>query len=210
MELFPRFFCLLFWRKNRLIGKHNIFRRIGIILWAAVLLVGIGSYFYAPQMFTPERIASSFEKFGTGILILYALVSILRGFTLLPSTPLVLAGMLVFPHEPWLVLLISISGILVSSTLIYFCSDLLGFTDYFETRHSATVDKMRHRLETPTGFLFVLLWAFFPLVPTDAVCYVAGTTRMAFAKFLVAVFLGEIILCSFYIFTGGFVRELAF
>lgn len=111
---------------------------------------------------------------------------------------------------PWLVLLISISGILVSSTLIYFCSDLLGFTDYFETKHAKAVEKIRHRLETPIGFLFVLLWAFFPLVPTDAVCYVAGTTRMAFAKFLVAVFLGEIVLCSFYIFLGGYVRALAF
>lgn len=188
----------------------NIFRRAGIVLWATILLAGISSYFYDPQAFTPEHIAGFLEHFQAWMLIIYFLFSMFRGFTLLPSTPLVIAGTLIFPSHPWLVLLISISGILVSSTLIYFCSDLLGFTDYFETRHSKAVEKIRHRLETPIGFLFVLLWAFFPLVPTDAVCYVAGTTRMRFTKFLLAVFLGEIVLCSFYIFLGGYVRELAF
>lgn len=193
-----------------LTGRFSIFRRIGIAIWAIVLLGGIGFYIYAPQAFTPERIAESLERFQTLMLVIYVLFSIFRGFTLLPSTPLVIAGTFIFPAHPWLILLIAITGILVSSTLIYFCSDLLGFTDYFEAKHKAAVEKIRHRLETPTGFLFVLLWAFFPLVPTDAVCYVAGTTRMAFGKFLVAVFLGEIILCSFYIFSGQFVRNLAF
>jgi uncharacterized membrane protein YdjX (TVP38/TMEM64 family) len=190
--------------------KFNIFRQISIILWAAILLAGLGSYIYAPQAFTPERIASFLERFQAWILATYFVFSVLRGFTLLPSTPLVIAGTLLFPSSPWLVLLISVTGILVSSTLIYFCSDWLGFTDYFETKHSKTVEKIRHRLETPAGFLFVLLWAFFPLVPTDAVCYVAGTTRMRFTKFLLAVFLGEVVLCSLYIFLGGYVRELAF
>jgi len=184
------------------------FRHIGIILWATVLLAAVGSYIYAPQAFTGEHIAIFLERFQAWMLAIYLVFSVLRGFTLLPSTPLVIAGTLIFPSQPWLVLLISISGILVSSTLIYFCSDLLGFTDYFETKHSKAVERIRRRLETPAGFLFVLLWAFFPLVPTDAVCYVAGTTRMAFIKFILAVFLGELILCSFYIFSGGYLRNL--
>jgi len=206
---FSAVFLFIVVEKITLTGKFSIFRRIGIAIWAIVLLSGIGLYFYAPQAFTPEKIAEFLERFQTWMLAIYLLFSILRGFTLLPSTPLVIAGTFIFPSHPWLILLIAITGILVSSTLIYFCSDLLGFTDYFETKHSAVVEKIRHRLETPTGFLFVLLWAFFPLVPTDAVCYVAGTTRMSFAKFLAAVFLGEIILCSFYIFSGGYLRDLA-
>lgn len=193
-----------------LAGSFTILRRFGVIIWATILLAAVGSYIYAPQAFTAERIAGFLERFQAWMLIIYFLFSMFRGFTLLPSTPLVIAGTLIFPTQPWLVLLISITGILVSSTLIFFCSDLLGFTDYFEAKHSKAVKKIQTRLETPAGFLFVLLWAFFPLVPTDAVCYVAGTTRMAFAKFIVAVFLGEIILCSFYIFSGGYLRNLIF
>jgi len=193
-----------------LTGRHGTFRRVGTALWATVLLAGVSSYIYAPQTFTAEHIASFLERFQVWMLAIYFVFSVLRGFTLLPSTPLVIAGTLIFPSHPWLVLLISITGILVSSTLIYFCSDLLGFTDYFETKHSKAVKKIRSRLETPAGFLFVLPWAFFPLVPTDAVCYVAGTARMAYIKFILAVFLGELVLCSFYIFSGGYLRNLFF
>jgi uncharacterized membrane protein YdjX (TVP38/TMEM64 family) len=123
---------------------------------------------------------------------------------------LVIAGTLLFPQQPWLVLFISITGILVSSILIYFCSDLLGFTVYFQKKYFRVTERIRRRLETPAGVMFVFLWAFFPLVPTDAVCYVAGTAKMVFAKFILAIFLGELVLCSFYIFFGGYIRNLAF
>ena len=129
-------------------------------------------------------------------------MSVLRGFTLLPSTPLVLAGTFLYPDQPWLVLATSMAGILISSSLIYFCSEALGFAEYFESKRPAAVARIRERLERPTGLIFVALWAFFPLVPTDAVCYVAGSTKMNFVKFIFAVFIGESVLCSIYIFTG--------
>jgi uncharacterized membrane protein YdjX (TVP38/TMEM64 family) len=136
-------------------------------------------------------------------LIVYLAISALRGFTLLPSAPLVLAGTLLYPNHPWLVLTISMSGILISSSLIYFCSEAFGFAQYFETRKPAVVARVRRRLEHPWGLAFIALWAFFPLVPTDAVCYVAGSTKVRFHRFISAVFVGELILSSIYVFTGG-------
>ena len=87
--------------------------------------------------------------------------------------------------------------------MIYWFSDLLGFDEYFESKKPHHVEKIRTKLEHPLGLGFVSLWAFFPLVPTDAVCYVAGSIRMHFAKFIAAVFIGELILCSVYVFAGG-------
>ena len=191
-------------------ARFGLFRSVGIIVWAAALAASVGSYLYSPESFTPQGIAAFLERFETGILLLYTAFSILRGFTLLPSTPVVIAGTLLFPRQSWLVLLVSITGILASSTMIYFCSDLLGFSNYFENRYYKRTEKIRRRLETPTGIVFVFLWAFFPLVPTDAVCYVAGTTRMVFAKFILAIFLGELILCSFYVFFAGYVWNMHF
>ena len=131
-------------------------------------------------------------------------MSALRGFTLLPSTPLVIAGTILFPEQPFLVLFVSMAGILLSSSMIYFFSDLLGFSDYFENHNPARAHKIKRRLERPSGFVFVIAWAFFPLVPTDLVCYLAGTTKMNYTKFIVAVFLGELALCSFYVFSGNY------
>src|SRR5262249_5652013 len=154
------------------------------------------------------NIAAFINTFQTEIWLIYFGMSVLRGFTLLPSTPFVLAGTFLYPDKPGLVLITAMTGILVSSSLIYFGSEVLGFSEYFELKKPGAVDRIRHRLEQPFGIVFVGLWAFFPLVPTDAVCYVAGTIRMHFVKFISAVFVGELILCSIYVFSGGaFVRS---
>jgi len=180
-----------------------VIRKIAIAIWVCIILAGIISYFAWPDVFTPRNIADLLLRFQSEALLLYLLISVVRGLTLLPSTPLIIAGTLLFPQQPWVVLTVSIFGIFVSSAMIYWFSDLLGISEFFEKRKPEQVSKIRQRLEHPTGVFFVMLWAFFPLVPTDAVCYVAGSTRMYFPKFIVAVLLGELILCSIYIFGGG-------
>ncbi len=143
------------------------------------------------------------QKSGGQVWIAYLLFSALRGLTLLPSTPLVIAGTLLFPEQPFLVLVVSIVGIVFSSTMIYFFSELLGFDEYFASHKPELTARIREKLEHPLGFLFVAGWAFFPFVPTDLVCYLAGTMRMNYWKFIAAIFAGELVLCFCYIFFGG-------
>jgi membrane protein YqaA with SNARE-associated domain len=47
-----------------------------------------------------------------------------------------------------------------------------------------------------------LLWSFAPVVPTDVICYVAGTVRMNFLKFVSAMTLGEGIIVGLIIYGG--------
>lgn len=176
-------------------------------VWLATILLGLVTYFVYPQEFNAERIAGFLLRFQGEIWLVYLAMSAFRGFTLLPSTPLVLAGTLLFPGQPFGVLAVSIGGILISSTMIYFFSDLFGFSDFFERHKPELIHRLKAKLEHPLGFIFVALWAFFPLVPTDLVCYVAGATKMNFLKFIVAVFIGEIILCALYIFSGNYLMN---
>ena len=185
-----------------------MFRVFAIVVWAALIFVAVLSFFVWPEYFTPVGIAAFLTEFQNEALVLFFAVSVIRGLTLLPSTPLVIAGTLAFPNAPWIVLAISIVGIIASSSLIYWFSDVLGISEFFERRKAEAVAKIRGRLEHPTGLLFVFFWAFFPLVPTDAVCYVAGSSRMNFLKFIAAITAGELILCSFYIFSGGYIIDL--
>lgn len=166
-------------------------------------MVCIGTYIYDPSRFTAENIAEFLGRFSGVIWLIYLGFSIVRGITLLPSTPLVLAGTLLFPEQPFAVLAVSMTGILLSSTMIYFFSEYLGFNEYFEGQKPELTHKIKAKLEHPLGFLFVAGWAFFPLVPTDLICYLAGTTKMNYWKFIVAVLVGELILCICYIFFGG-------
>jgi uncharacterized membrane protein YdjX (TVP38/TMEM64 family) len=184
-----------------------MYRVFAITIWAALIIGAVLSFFLWPDLFTPASIAAFLAKFQSEALLIYLAVSVVRGFTLLPSSPLVIAGTLAFPAEPWMVLAISMIGIIASSSMIYWFSDVLGISEFFETRKPLAVAKIRRRLEHPTGIAFVFLWAFFPLVPTDAVCYVAGSSRMNFLKFIAAITAGELILCSFYIFSGSYILD---
>jgi uncharacterized membrane protein YdjX (TVP38/TMEM64 family) len=170
--------------------------------------VGIGSYSLYPQAFTAENIAAFLLRFHGWIWLAYLLMSSLRGISLLPSTPLVLAGTILFPTQPFAVLAVCLAGILFSSTMIYFFSEHLGLHEYFEDHNPDLTHKLKARLERPMGFIFVALWAFFPLVPTDLVCYLAGTTAMNYWKFIAAIFVGETILCTVYVYFGGAIMNL--
>jgi uncharacterized membrane protein YdjX (TVP38/TMEM64 family) len=189
--------------KTRISKTTQIIRTIVLVLWAAVVLVCVGTYIYDPLKFSAENIAEFLRRFSGLIWTIYLAFSIVRGITLLPSTPLVLAGTLLFPEQPFTVLAVSMTGILLSSTMIYFFSEYLGFSEYFEGHKPELSHKIKAKLEHPLGFLFVAGWAFFPLVPTDLVCYLAGTTKMNYWKFIAAVSVGELILCVCYIFFGG-------
>lgn len=180
-----------------------IIRWICILIWLGIAVTCVSIYLCDPSKFSADSIAGFLLRFDREVLLIYACLSILRGFTLLPSTPLVIAGTLIYPEQPLLVLFISLAGILLSSTMIYYFSEFLGFSDYFENHKPKLSHKLKAKLEHPLGFLFVALWAFFPLVPTDLVCYLAGTTKMNFWKFIAAIFIGELILCTCYIYFGG-------
>lgn len=178
-------------------------RRVLLFVWALIIVLAVGWFITDPSRFSAQHIAGFLTRFHGWIWAIYILFSVLRGLTLLPSTPLVLAGTILFPDQPFTVLFVSILGILLSSSMIYFFSEHLGFSKYFESRKPALTHRIKAKLEHPLGFLFVAGWAFFPFVPTDLVCYVAGATRMNFWKFIAAVFAGELILCICYVFFGG-------
>ena len=186
----------------------SIARKACLGLWLVVIVTGIAAYVIDPSLFSAENIAAFLNRFEGQIWVLYFVMSALRGLTLLPSTPLVIAGTLLFPDQPLAVLAVSLGGILISSSMIYFFSEVLGIAEYFERHKPDATHKMKARLEHPLGFVFVAAWAFFPLVPTDLVCYVAGTTKMNFVKFISAVLIGEAVLCSFYIWSGGYLLRL--
>lgn len=183
-------------------------RHICLTVWICAVVAGVGSYVLYPHWFTADNIAGFLRHFEGEIWIIYLSMSALRGFSLLPSTPLVVAGTLLFPTQPFAVLTVSIVGILLSSSMIYYFSDILGFSDYFEDHKPELTHKLKAKLEHPLGFFFVALWAFFPLVPTDLVCYLAGTTKMNYWKFIAAVFAGELILCTCYVYLGGSIMKL--
>ena len=176
-------------------------RRIALGVWLMATTGLSILYVMRPELINPVNLVALLRQTGTLVLFGYIVVSILRPVTLVPSTVLIVVGTLLFPDRPVLVFVVSLLGVAVSSALIYYFFDILGLAAIFERRHPSQIrwleDQLRQR-----GLWIVVGWSVFPFVPTDAICYVAGTVRMPIGKFLSGVAIGEIPIIAFYV-AGG-------
>ncbi|WP_196886399.1 TVP38/TMEM64 family protein [Aureivirga sp. CE67] len=175
-------------------------RKVFTVLWILVIIYLIIKYLQNPEIIKVDNIKAFVESYGNEMIFIYILLTFVRGFFLIPSTPFVIGGSLLFPDQLFLVLMISISGVLFSATLLYFLADKLGFSDYFKTKQSKSIEIWKTRLKSPKAIYFVIGWSFFPFVPTDVICYVAGLVKMPFKYMITGVFIGELVLDVFYIY----------
>ncbi len=189
-------------------SKLRIARKTMVWLWLMVLILALTYFFTHPDAFTAANIANTLRQYNQYIILAFLLVSVARAFVLIPSTPFVLAGVLLMPTSLNTALIISMLGIAISCTLIYYFSEALGFRDLFLKTKPNTFSRVEQLLRGPKGFFYLVFWAFFPVAPTDLACYIAGTVRMSFPKFLLAICLGELIICSLYVYLGKGLWEL--
>lgn len=168
-------------------------------LWISIIAITVIAYILNPSFFSNNTIAAFITKFSGYAWSIYFLIHILRGFVLLPSTPLIFAGIILFPNDLIWVLIVSLIGILASSLLIFYCSDKLGFSKLFKSKTSK-LKVIEEKLSGKHSFYYILGWAFLPIVPTDLICYVSGALKVKLPIFISSIFLGELVLCSIYIF----------
>ncbi len=177
-------------------------------LWLTLAIIALLFYFISPDAFTAASIQSFLGENATTILIFYIVASSIRALFLLPSTIFVVLGIALYPEFPFFVLIISLIGIQIGATLMYFSASFLTPSSLFG-KSSSKIQMVEEKIEK-YGFWIVLLWSFFPAVPTDLICFVAGSTNYNYWKFFLAVLLGELVLVSVYVFTGVELIEFIF
>lgn len=169
------------------------------ILVAGVLLLWVTR----PELFSDAAISQALAGLGAWSFVGYVAASLARGVALVPSTPLVLAGGLLFPDALLMVLIVSMLGIVVSATLLYRFPGYGGYDTWLESKHPQWIARLRVHLVKPRAQWFVALWAVTPVVPTDPVCYAAGLVRMPFRRMIVGIVIGELPLVTAYILLGS-------
>jgi uncharacterized membrane protein YdjX (TVP38/TMEM64 family) len=177
---------------------HSDVRRILTTLWILGAAVALYVYFFHRESLEDLLSgAATTSFFAAGAL--YLVLGCLRGFTFVPATSLVLLGIVFF--EPVPLFLLTIVGILASSASVYYFAEALHFDEILMRKHAARMRQLHGLLER-RGLPIVIAWSFFPLLPTDAVCYLAGVVRMRVTKMLLGVAIGEGAICAIYIFLG--------
>lgn len=177
-------------------------RRRWLLATIWIVLAGTALYLYFFRRDVIRRdLTSAFSTSMVAASAIYLALGAVRAFTLIPSTYLVIAALPFFQPAPLLVL--TLAGILVSSAIIYWFAEALHLEELFERgKHKAHVDRLRtvlQRHELPV----IIAWSFFPLAPTDLICYVCGGLRVKFPQFLLGVLIGEGTICAIYILLGG-------
>lgn len=177
---------------------RNSLRYLRLASWLLLLIVALYLYLFRADFIQGgiQRAVSTSVVLGY---LVYLLMGSIRGFTLIPATYLILLGIPFFAPAPLFAL--SLAGILVSSISIYYFSKSLRLDELFETRHKAQVDKLKGLIES-NPVPIIIGWSFFPLAPTDLICYVCGALRVDVFKVALGVLIGEGAICGIYIFLG--------
>ena len=170
--------------------------------WGVVILGVAALWIAQPERFSEAAVASTLAAWGAWSFVGYVLLSMLRGVALVPSTPVVLAGGILFPDAIWLVLVVSMLGIVLSATLLYRFPGYGGYDAWLESKHPEQIARLRVHLVKPRAQWFVALWAVTPVVPTDLICYVAGLVGMPFRRMIIGIVIGELPLVTAYILLG--------
>ena len=184
------------------------FKRSLLIFWIGLIVFALLFYLLNRDAFTPRRIADFLQQNQSMLLLTYFVISMIRGIFLIPSTPFVIAGILLFPDQLFIVFLISLIGVTFSGAFIYFFAQYLEF-DHIISKKQKQLVRIKKGINR-YGFWIVLGWSFFPAVPTDLICYVASITRMRFWKYLSALFIGEAILIGLYVWFGDAIARYLF
>lgn len=174
-------------------------RHIIIGIWLVMMFTCLYIYFFHRNFIQAQLTSAVSASVVLGYFI-YLILCSLRGFTLIPSTYTILLGLLFFPPVP--LYCITMLGIMISSTCVYFFSESLNLQHIFEKKHSKQIAQLTsflQKYELPV----IIGWSFFLILPTDLLCYICGTLKINYKKFLLGITIGEGTLVAAYIFFGS-------
>jgi len=186
---------------NKKLEKFETINFFGLYTWLMLVTICLSFYFFNADFFDPRNIREFFSRNLIPGLSVYFIISTLRGFTLIPSTPIVLAGILAFPPLP--LFLVNQLAVYSSSAIVYYMARYLRFDQFFHEHYDTQVKKLTsllHKKEMPV----IAAWGFTPVVPSDLIVYVCSVLRISVLKTLTGISIGEGVICAIYIFGGSF------
>ena len=169
------------------------------VIWLLVVAGALYLYVFKRELVQGELKDALSVSFWAAA-ITYVLIGSLRAFTLVPATFPLLVAIPFF--DPRVLLALTLLCIAISSSICYWFAEVIHLDEVFERNYSAqirTLKKILQRYQLP----IIIGWSFLLFLPTDLLCYVCGTLKINFRKFLFGVVVGEGAVYAIYIFLGA-------
>lgn len=167
-------------------------KQIIAFAWLGSIATMLVFFAFRPELLTAQGLGEFMRHTGQGLWLMYVVLSLVRGIFLIPSTPFVLAGAVLFPDAALWIVLVSMTGILLTATFLYYWADWIGLGAYLDQKYPKQTERISYLLNKPYAIFLVIGWAFFPLVPTDLVCYLARIVGMRYRLMMLGIILGEL------------------
>ena len=167
-------------------------------LWIIVAAAALYLYFFKREAIQTEMRDAMSASFWAACLT-YLIIGALRAFTLVPATFQLLIAMPFF--DPWVLLALTIPCIAVSSSICYWFAEALHMDELFERKYPRQIGKLKRLLQR-YQMPIIIGWSFFLFLPTDVLCYVCGSLKINYRKFLIGIMIGEGTVYAIYIFFG--------
>ncbi|BAI61363.1 conserved hypothetical protein [Methanocella paludicola SANAE] len=167
--------------------------RIGVLaVWlialaGATVTIGPGTLMQDYTKVTPEGIRQIIESYGIFSVVAYEFLHAIRPFTFLPVTPFTIAGGYIFGQLYGLAF--AMLGTTLAATITFFLSRYI-FRDYIKKRLSTHYAGFDSRFDNG-GIFTVASLRVVPIVPFDAVGYVAGVSSIRFKDYVIGTLIGE-------------------
>ncbi len=159
-----------------------------VAILAVVLYVGPDNLLRDYSKVSPEGIRGFVLSYGAFSVVVYELLHATRPFTFLPVTPFTIAGGYVYGHA--IGLLLAMVGTTLAAVVTFGLSRYL-FRDYLRKRLSTRYAGLDSRFDSG-GIFTVAAMRVIPVVPFDAVGYVAGVSSIRFREYIIGTLIGEL------------------
>ncbi len=161
-------------------------RLLIICIWAvaivaAIAYVGPGHIIHDYKRVTPHDIREFVLSYGAYSEVIYVLMHALRPFTFLPVTPFSIAGGYIFGH--YYGLFLTTIGTTISAVITFGLSRYL-FRDYVKKGLSGRYAGIGERFDK-SGIFVIMAIRLIPVIPFDAVGYLAGVSDISFTKYII-------------------------
>lgn len=163
---------------------------IGTLVILGLVAVGVGIYFILKHfgITSVEGIRSLVEKCGVWgwlvFMLLFITVSVVLCFVPATSMSFIIVAIIMFGE--WKALLISAASVVIASSIMFFIGNTFGEKTAAKIVGADNLRKAQELIDVKSKVLLPLMFLF-PAFPDDALCMVAGMTKMKYWQFLIIV-----------------------
>lgn len=163
-------------------------RILKIVIWITIVAAAIWAMRWLTSNYSVSELQDAIETYYWYILSAYALLISVRGLLFIPTMPAII--MMASSIDYWVMFSVTLVATCCSAYLVCLAVDHLDMQKKIAALPSKTLKRAQEKINS-SGMAAVTGWAFFPLVFTDIIVYLARLSGMSYKQILLGIAIGE-------------------